>query len=450
MPQLVAEDIAGWSRDRLESAYGERLDRVRSIRDGAGGSLVNVKGAEADEVRNLMADTNMLGARIDEVKSLAGADAMLEAAERRAHDLRSRGQDVKPFPIDSGPGDDAAGVGADGQPSDIGGRFLASDAWQSFRAEGTKGIASSVPLASLWKGYRGVGEPGAALFDSADFPSQADWRPGPVETLYQPNNIAPLMPQGTTGAATVRYPKETVTSRGAATVAEGGTKPEAELSFTAVDEPIRKIAVLLPLTDESLEDEAFLRSYINARLGLFVRMEEDRQLLDGNGGATPPQIIGLLRRSGINTATSYSLAGANPDQALIDGVFKAAMRVRESFLAPDSFVLRAATWEIMRLAKDANRQYLLGPPAEQGEVRLWGLRGVLNENMPAVAAANKPVLVGAFGTAAMVIRRSGIELAVSDSHSTFFAENKVMLRAEERLGMAVFRPQGFSTVTSAA
>lgn len=447
MPQLVAEDIAGWSRDRLDTEYGARLDRVQGIRDGAGGSLVNVKGGDADEVRNLLADTNLIGARLDEMKSLEGADAQYEAAERRAKAMRDQGADVTAFPIDSGP---AAARTPDGLPADIGGRFLASDSWKQFKAEGKLGVTSNVPIASMWAGYRGIGEPGAALFDTADFPSQADWRAQPVDTLYQPNNIAPLMPQGTTDAMTVRYPKETVNARGAATVAEAGTKPEADIVFTAVDEPMRKIAVLLPLTDESLEDEPFLRAYLNARLGLFVKMEEDRQLLDGNGGATPPQIIGLLRRSGINTTTSYSLAGSNPDQALIDGVFKAAMRVRESFLAPDAFVLRAATWEVMRLAKDANRQYLLGPPSEEGEARLWGLKGVLNENMPAITATNKPVLVGAFGTAAMVIRRSGIELAVSDSHSTFFAENKVMLRAEERLGMAVFRPQGFSTVTSAA
>ena len=126
------------------------------------------------------------------------------------------------------------------------------------------------------------------------------------------------------------------------------------------------------------------------------------------------------------------------------------MRVLEAFLEPDAIVMRPATWQIARLAKDTNRQYLLGPPSEEADRRLWGLRVVLNANMPAQGATNKPVLVGAFRAAAMVVRRSGIELAVSDSHSTFFAENKVMLRAEERLALAVFRPAGFATVTSAA
>jgi HK97 family phage major capsid protein len=288
----------------------------------------------------------------------------------------------------------------------------------------------------------------SALFDSADYPIQPDFIAQPVETLYQANNIGPLMAQGTTNSNTIRYPVETVVSSGAAEVAEGGTKPEAELNFAPVDEPVRKIAVMLPLTDESLDDVPFLRAWINARLRLFVQMREDLQLLSGNG--TPPNIRGILNRSGINTTASYSIAGSNPDQALIDQTFVAMMKVFEAFLDPDAIVMKPSTWQIARLAKDQNRNYLLGPPSEEADRRLWGLRVVLNANMPAQSATNKVVLVGAFRAAAMVVRRSGIDLAVSDSHSTFFAENKVAIRAEERLALAVFRPAGFATVTSAA
>jgi HK97 family phage major capsid protein len=214
--------------------------------------------------------------------------------------------------------------------------------------------------------------------------------------------------------------------------------------------------VLLPLTDESLDDVPLLRAYINARLRLFVQMREDLQLLSGNG--TAPNLKGILNRSGINTATSYSIGGANPDQALIDGIFHAAMRVRDAFLEPDAVVLKPSTWEIAALAKDSNRNYLLGGPGMAGFVgqdpvsapRLWGLRVVLNANMPAQVATNKVALVGAFAASAMLVRRSGIDIAISDSHSTFFAENKVAIRAEERVALAVFRPAGFATVTSAA
>ena len=143
--------------------------------------------------------------------------------------------------------------------------------------------------------------------------------------------------------------------------------------------------------------------------------QEDRQILHGDDTATPPELEGILNRSGIDASTSYSLGGSDPDQALIDSVFSAGTRVREGFLAVDAWLAAAATWETMRLAKDGNRNYLLGPPAEEAPVRLWGIRGVLNENMPAEAAGQTPVLVGAFATGAMFVRRSGIELAITDA-----------------------------------
>ena len=126
------------------------------------------------------------------------------------------------------------------------------------------------------------------------------------------------------------------------------------------------------------------------------------------------------------------------------------MRVGDAFLEADAAVMKPSAWEIARLAKDTNRNYLVGPATDGATPRLWGLRIVLNANMPAQVAANKVVLVGAFRASAMLVRRSGIDLAVSDSHSTFFAENKVAIRAEERIALAVFRPAGFAVVTSAA
>jgi HK97 family phage major capsid protein len=107
-------------------------------------------------------------------------------------------------------------------------------------------------------------------------------------------------------------------------------------------------------------------------------MREDAQLLNGNG--TPPNLKGILNRSGINTATSYSIGGANPDQALVDAVFHAAMRVQDAFLEPDAAVMKPSTWEIAALAKDANRNYLLGGPGgrlrrQRSRARLCGVCG---------------------------------------------------------------------------
>lgn len=443
MPVLEQSDVQGWDRPRVEREMRERLAAVGAIREGNGGTLEGVQGADAELVREHNASLNVLGEALDGLNEQRSAD------ER--HTRLSAYLD-EPDPETQLPRAGNGGRPPRQETRDVGSIVLESDAWRAFREEGRKDVAVEVPVSAVFPSLRGIGEIGqmnrqATLFQSSAFPIQADFREAPIDVLTTPNNIAPLMPQGTTSANTVRIVREVVTASGAAAVAEGATKPEANISFTPADEPVRKIAVLLPITDESLDDVPFLRSYLNSRLSLFVQNEENRELLIGTG--TPPEIQGILNRSGIDTSTSYSIGGANADQALIDGVFKASMRVRDSFLEPDAVVMKPATWEIARLAKDAQRNYLLGPPGVDAPQRLWGLAVVLNANMPAQAATNKPVLVGAFGSAAMVVRRGPLTVSVSDSHSTFFAENKLMLRVEERLGLLVFRPGGFATVTSA-
>lgn len=448
MPALTKDDVKDWGLPKLRDEYGQALDRAQSIKEQNGGTLTGVAGDVADEVKNILDSTNVLGERIDDLKSLDDADTIIDGGRKRL-------EGVQRPPMPGGGQGPGQGKGRPDGPRDVGGVFLESDAWKAFHEEGTKGVTVQVPLESLFPGYKGIGEvPGRkALFSTGDFPSPADFLAQPVEELFQENNIGPMLAQFTTGAATVRYPVETVTASGAATVAEGGTKPEADVDFAPTDEPIRKIAVWLPITDEALDDIPFLRSYINARLRLFVQNEEDRQLLIGDGTGT--NLVGLLNRSGIDASTSYSVGGTNPDQALIDSIFSAAMRVREAKLTPDGFVTRPATWETARLAKDGNRNYLLGAPAEDAPVRVWGLPGRLNENMPAehdggAGAATTPVLVGAFGTGAAIVRRSGIDLSATDSHASHFAENKIAIRGEERVGLATFRPAAFATVSSAA
>jgi HK97 family phage major capsid protein len=450
----MSDELAGMSLRQVRDSMDEKRRKVQSLRDKNGGTIVGMTGTDADEVRELMGQLNSLGERNDVLLEQQGADEEIKRLGSYFDE-----------PAQSHPGHQTGKPAAKepAKPRDIGGRFLASDAWKAFKAEGATDRVETIPLESLWPQYQGIGEvPSmhATLFDTTGYPSQPQFLPTPIEVLYQGNNIGPLFAQGTTNQNTVRYVTETVTSTGAAETAESGTKPEAQLSMASTDEPIRKIAVVLPLTDESLEDVPFLQSYINARLRLFVQLREDSQLLNGNG--TTPNLKGILNRAGINTATTYSIGGANPDQALVEAVFHAQMRVRDAFLEPDAVVMKPSTWEICALAKDSNRNYLLGGPGSAGYAgnnvggnlmtanRLWGIPVTLNANMPAQVAANKDVLVGAFAAGGMVIRRSGIDMAMSDSHSTFFYENKIAIRAEERLGLAIWRPAAFAAVTSAA
>jgi HK97 family phage major capsid protein len=50
------------------------------------------------------------------------------------------------------------------------------------------------------------------------------------------------------------------------------------LVFGETTEPIKKLATTLSISDELLEDAPSVQSYLNSRLALFVRTEEERQI----------------------------------------------------------------------------------------------------------------------------------------------------------------------------
>jgi HK97 family phage major capsid protein len=141
--------------------------------------------------------------------------------------------------------------------------------WSSGMIEG----ASSFPFEA--KGtllQSGAGGPGGGLVPP-------EYVPGVVSKLFEPLGVADVFGQSQTTGSQVRYVVEGTATSGAAGVAEAGLKPESTLAYSEVSEPIRKIATLLPVSDEMVEDAPSLRGYLSGRRQLFVKMEEERQLL---------------------------------------------------------------------------------------------------------------------------------------------------------------------------
>jgi HK97 family phage major capsid protein len=67
---------------------------------------------------------------------------------------------------------------------------------------------------------------------------------------------------------------------------------------------------------------------------------------------------------------------------------------------------------------------------------------------PAIAAGT--VLVGAFNSAAQLFRKGGVQVDSTNSNEDDFKYNRVALRAEERILLAVYRPTAFVKVTLTA
>ena len=278
--------------------------------------------------------------------------------------------------------------------------------------------------------------------------------PGITQTLFQPLTIEALLPGGTTESPLLRYLVETAVTNAAATVAEGALKPESALTFSKVDETLKKIATFLPVSDEMLEDYAQIQSYIDSRLQLFVRLQKEVQLLRGDGTGT--NLVGLLNRVGIappvvkgnatppvGSATGVYASPTTDND--MDAVYRQITQVRvTSFLEPDAIVIDPAGWMTIQLSKNTQGTYYATGPfiAVGASPSLWGKPVVPTTAMPAGTA-----LVGAFGAATQVFNKGGLTVEASNSHADFFQRNLTAIRAETRCLLAVYRPGALGAIT---
>lgn len=249
--------------------------------------------------------------------------------------------------------------------------------------------------------------------------------------------IRDLVAQGNTTLNSVPYVREYLprTNETAATgVVEGATKPQATIQFSAVDAPVRTIAAWLPITNQALEDMPTLASYIDGRLSYMVLLAEEDGMLNGTGSSA--DLTGIRSTSGIQTQ-SYT----STDKAITIGL--AISKIETVDGEADGIVINPADyWAILTTRSansfDARVAVPDGAPFGPPQSTLWGLPCVRSRTQ-----ASGTATVGAFRLGAQVFDRSTVAVRITDSHSTYFTENKTVILAEARLAFAVHRPDFF-------
>jgi HK97 family phage major capsid protein len=325
-------------------------------------------------------------------------------------------------------------------PSSIGEQFANSDAYKAYTENGVKGVDSRAEFKTT--------------LNTTGYPPESLRAPGILETaLRNPESVIGLFDQIQTSQNAYVYLEETTFDNQAGSIAESGdisSTLESALAFTERTESIRKMATFLPVTDELLADVAGIQGYVNSRLSTMMKLNLDNQLINGDGSA--PNLTGVLNKSGINTF-DYALPYAG-ELGKLGQIYQAITEIRkDAFVEPDAIVMHPSDWydivtSVTEVDTSGSKNPLFvvaGGFGADAAPRIWGLKVV-----PSTVIAAGTVLVGKFsgGDAAQVIMREGVDLAVSDSHSDFFAKNQLAIRLTMRLGFAIYRPTAFCTITN--
>lgn len=291
-----------------------------------------------------------------------------------------------------------------------------------------RGMQKQVNIPMSRKALVNSGATGAAL----NYPGQ-QILPMPLMPLLRRLTVRDLLAQGQTDSAVLFYPRETGFTNNAAPVSEGSLKPKSDLTFELITEPVRTIAHLQDISLQMLNDVRFIRSYIETRMRYGLKLVEENQLLNGSG--TGQNLEGIY-----TAATAYSQpAGAEVTaEQDLDKLRLALLQVELANATATGIVLHPTSWANIELLKDGEFRYLFANPAFTTTGRVWG-RDVVSTT--AMTAGR--FLVGDFAMHAQIFDREDANVAISFENKDNFERNMATIRVEERLALAIYRPEAF-------
>lgn len=296
--------------------------------------------------------------------------------------------------------------------------------------------SESFKNANMNASFRGsvrVNAPRSAITTTTTNIVAPDRQAGIIAPPVRRMTIRDLLIPGTTNSNSIEFVRETGFTNNATTVGESMAKPYSDITFGLVNSPVRTVAHLFKASRQILDDVSGLISYIDGRARNGLQLAEEKQLLFGNGSGS--NILGIVPQASSFTP-SLSVANATA----IDRIRLALLQAVLAEFPSNGIVLNPIDWAGIELTKDNEGRYIIGNPMDGTTPRLWNLPVVETQAMNA-----NNFLVGAFNMAAQIFDRMDMEVLISTENDKDFENNMITIRAEERLALAVYRPEAFVT-----
>lgn len=255
-----------------------------------------------------------------------------------------------------------------------------------------------------------------------------------VDALREENRLRTLCKIIRTSSGDRKIPL--VASHGTASwVEEEGAIPESDDAFGQITIGAHKIASMIKVSDELLQDSVFdIANYIATEFARRVGDAEEAAFINGDGSGKP---YGMLHASnGAAAGVTAASATAITADELLDLIYslKAPYRKRAVFLMHDS------TIKAVRKLKDGNSQYLWQPGMKEGEPdMLLGYRLVTSTHMPTIAADAKPILFGDL-TSYWIADREG--RSMQRLNELYAATGQVGFRVTQRVDGRLVQTEG--------
>ena len=185
-----------------------------------------------------------------------------------------------------------------------------------------------------------------------------------------------------------------VASKGTASwIDEEAQYPESDDAFGQVSIGAYKLATMIKISEELLNDSVFdMPAYIAKEFARRIGAAEEEAFFTGNGTGKP---LGILAATG-GAETGVTAAAA--DKITMDEVIDLFYSLRAPYRRNAVFIMNDATVKALRKLKDGQGQYLWQPSITAGTPDTILNRPVHTSGfMPTLATGNKTILFGDLG-----------------------------------------------------
>lgn len=250
----------------------------------------------------------------------------------------------------------------------------------------------------------------------------------PKQRLFIRDLIAP----GKTQSPAIFWVQQTGFTNKAAVVPENTTKPYSDIEFATKITPVTTVAHMFKASKQILDDFSQLQSLVDAEMRYGLKFVEEQEILFGDGSGA--HLHGIIPQ-----ASKYKPEFSVEKQNGIDDLRLAMLQSQLARFPASGHVLHFIDWAKIELTKDSLGRYILANPASLIGPTLWGLPVVATET----AAFKGKFLTGAFNAGAQLFDREETNVVISTENADDFEKNMISIRCEERLALAVKRPEAF-------
>jgi HK97 family phage major capsid protein len=260
---------------------------------------------------------------------------------------------------------------------------------------------------------------------------------GPGHDDIHARNAIPVFP---TIAEIVKFVQFTYTgaTAGFATVDVGAQKPTLLYTSALKEAPVRKIAGLLDVPDEIMDDVVGFRAWIAYELPKAYLDAEDLQIFKGSGTGT--DILGLWTQASAQTLPFGTVTTASN---MWDKLMAAITQIRTLKRSTSAAFVSPQVYMELWINKGTTKEYTY--PIVMGENGVLYVGGVPIYWSNVFSGVDG--LVGDFARGASIHQRMAMRIDYSSENKNNFELNLVTIRLEGRIALAIRVPEAFLRLT---